>query len=218
MNKGGSKPKRKHLARHLGSYDAALLRPEFNGLPADPEDKEMQALADGLKAAYAAAEAGTKDVDPNVGKAFQVTMQEKAKQMFKKAIEDPNSDAAEMVYLFVFNAVATMEGDISDNFRVLDAERKHRSLLTQLAHQRSEIIRQKKELLEATLRANEQADTLIRARTEVTSARHKLESNEEVDMREMCGRIADIVGLRPPPQLIAEQSSAPAGVPLLKNG
>ncbi len=216
MSDDERKPKRRQFARRRGPYETALASSDPAYREPDPDDAE---LIDELQRIQAQAREGKlDDLDQNNDRVIRLSLQAKAKWLLRKAIRDPNSDAGKMVYIWILNALAITQKELSPEvIKMLNEERSRHELVKIIDKQRGRIFDQDLDLRQTRTRLH-QADThLGQARDLATVTRKQLESGEEVDMRAICGRIADIVGLRPPPQLGGVQSSAPDGMPTARN-
>ena len=143
------------------------------------------------------------ELDDSLGMEIRRTLQAKARKMLDEMRNSPDSEAGQMVYILLINELATMEGRLSerDLKSVFDEERRRYDLSKTVELQRSVIALRDAKLRQATQRVNQNADRMGRARDLATFTQHQLEAGKDVDMRGVCRRIAEIVGLRPPPQL-----------------
>jgi len=142
------------------------------------------------------------ELDLDFGKVLRVGIQLKAKEMFEEARNNPKSDAGLMVYIMLVNELATMQGHLSEE-KLKDVYNEELSRFN--AFKRFEIQKSTLELTQLRLRQtteklNRGTDKLITARALAVSTGHDLDAGKEVNMREVCHRIAEAVGLAPPPQ------------------
>ncbi|HEV2425871.1 MAG TPA: hypothetical protein VGZ29_13665 [Terriglobia bacterium] len=205
------KPKRRQLARRRGPYETALA--SVRSRPSDPDGEEVEELVDQVVSARAQAKTGKpRQLDPDFDLEARVSIQDKAKALLRKANEDPNSDAATMVYVWVLNAVATTQGDLSSQgLKMLTEERCRHSLLTQIEFQRGEIAERDKALGEANQGLNRNARHMGRVRTLANVAERRLIEGKLVDMRGVCRQIAEAVGLAAPPQFVGRGQGSDGG-------
>jgi translation initiation factor 2 beta subunit (eIF-2beta)/eIF-5 len=139
-------------------------------------------------------------LDPNLHMEIRLTLQDKAKAMLQEMKRDPKSEAGQMVYILLVNELATMKGRLSqkDLKSVFDQEQRRYNLIKTVELQRSTIALQDRKLRQTTLKMNQGDAQLGAARDVATLTQHRLEEGKEVDMRSVCRRISEIVGLRSP--------------------
>lgn len=197
-----SKPKRQRLTRYRNSYVAATERPDFQPDP-DAEDfaKLVGALAQAQSDQAQSAQGNEpREVDHTLGKTICVSLQDKVKVMLEKA-KDPKSDAALMVRVLLLNGVATMEGELSPlALKAIDQDLRIYNLIKQLERQRRDFVFEQQKHRDDIALLHQKEESMNQARSLATITRHQLDSGEEVDMRNVCGRIADLMGLRPQPE------------------
>jgi len=143
-------------------------------------------------------------LDPNLSLEIRLSLQDRARALLRKAKKHPKSDAAEMVYVWVLNALATAEKELSpEAIKMLSEERARHILLETVVVQRGQIIGRDKALRDAHLKIDQDVLHMNRARDLATTTQHSLEKGEPVDMRHVCRQIAEMVGLAPPTQFTA---------------
>jgi hypothetical protein len=199
MSEKDPKPKRRRLTRRRSAYEAALASPDFAHPDADA-DEGLQLASELVNAGSEAQGTEPRKVDPRLAAEIRVSLQDKVRTMLKEANRDPKSEAALMVYVLVLNEVATMEGLSSEYLKVLTEEHRRYSLIKQLERQRRELKVKELELRRATATINRTTAHMYQARDLANLTGHDLEKGKEVDMRGVCRKIAEIVGLAPPPQ------------------
>jgi hypothetical protein len=196
------KPKPRRLARGRQSDDLEVVSHELarSGAPREESGLEAEAIeSPGLQSLAGGLEA--RKLDPSLGVKIRLSLQEKAGKLLEQAKRDPKSEASLMVYVLLLNELATMEGRLSpERLKGFDEERRRWGLIKTVEHQRNLLQVQKQKLLQATLKLNQHTAKMNRARDLATVTGHQLDAGKEVDMRGVCRRIAEIVGLRPPPQ------------------
>ncbi len=200
MSDDRPKPKRRNLARRRGAYETTLatMRRGYR----DPETDKLGELIGKVVDAQSEAKGGQpRELDPNFDHEIRLSLQDEAKAMLEETKTNPGSDAAKIVYIWVLNALATMKEELSpEGIKMLNEERARHMLLKQIVVQQDQIQDKDKHLYAANQKLNRSARHLIQAHDLAIITQRQLEEGKPVDMRGVCRRIAEIVGLAPPPQ------------------
>lgn len=142
------------------------------------------------------------ELDPNFGKVLRVGIQLKAKEMFEEARKDPKSDAGLMVYIMLVNELATMKGRFSEEKLkdVYNEELRRFNMFKTVEIQRGALELSQLRLRQTIEKLNRGTDRLNDAHALAISTGYRLDEGKEVNMRQVCHQIAEMVGLAPPPQ------------------
>lgn len=138
----------------------------------------------------------------------------KAEKMYQEAMENPRSDANDMLHILMLNAVANLDAGAYRDPRVVLTEERHRG--AEFEH-RAEMDQHRVAQLERQKRKDEEEIKLIKLRVRelqqkvdegdrqlaealeaAEKAKKALENGEPLDAMSVYNRIAEIVGLRVP--------------------